>query len=363
MKPFSAFYFIKHNRSRSLALIFMISVTAILYLGAIYITSPRIHNERVYQPYQDYAFANLQYPSTPKDYERYKEMVNSLGSLKAMLPFTNNTCISSQNEMMIKNSIPTIMLTTEEDMKLFANTIPALLDCESIPTDGELVISSSLAKNANLQLNDYLPNESNENDSTRYKIVSIVDSKEFFAYGVDTSLPAYSVLLLRGGSKEAFAKDLLSLPANYNGINLTTYQSVIDSTYRDLGTFNIIFYLSLFLITAVLVITINATFVATYEKRTHEFSIYQALGFHRFNIISKIFKEILLMDLIGMIVALTISVVILFVMNKMVLNPKGLGLTYVNGLSITSILISNISIVLFSLLFRVRWFLKLESAT
>ncbi len=341
----------------------MISVTAILYLGAIYVTSPRIHNERIYRPYLDYAIAYLDYPSTQEDYDYYKEMISSLNSVKAILPFTDNSRITNKNEMRIENSLPIIMFTTQENMMTFASTVPELLGCEAIPKDGEAVISSSLATNVNLHLNDYLPIDMNENDSTRYKIVSIVNSNNFFAYGVDTKLTSYSVLILRGGSKEAFADDLLSVPANYNGIYLNTYQSLMDSSNRDLGSFNIIFYLSLFLITTVLVITINATFVGTYEKRTHEFSIYQALGFHRLKIMSKIFKEILLIDLIGMTVALIISIVTLFVLNKMLLYPKGLGLSYVNELSTTSILISNISIILFSIVFRIRWFLRLQSAT
>lgn len=358
MKPISAFYFIKHNKRRSIALIFMIAITAIVYLGALYITSPRTHNQRVYRPYQDYAPIYLDYPSTQEDYDTYKSMILSLSSVKTLLPFTTSYSIINTNEMMIDNPIETIVLTNEEDMKTFMASVPALQNAKIVPKDGDIIISSSLAKNAKIHLDDTI-NASDMSDFT-FHVVDIIECSDYFAYAVNTHANAYSALILRKGSKEEFTTDLSTLPSNYNGISLHTYEAMTETANNDLEIFNLIFYISLFLITAVLVITINATFVATYEKRTHEFSIYEALGFHKSEIIGKLVREIVLMDLIGLVIAISISLFVLFVINHQVLYPQGLGLNYVNGLSLTSILISNASIVLLNLLFRIRWYLRIK---
>lgn len=199
MKPFSARYFVTHNRRRALALIFMIAVTALCYVGGIYVTSPQYHSKRLNRPYQDYATLYLDYPSTQEDYDSLSKTILSLNSVKKIVPFSTAGYIQQKNEMRIENSLPVIALTTEDDFKLFSESIPEVASIQRIPGDGELIISSALAKNASIKIGDELFDSAvSFSFSKPFHVILIIESDNYFAYGVDTTATPYSALVLRG---------------------------------------------------------------------------------------------------------------------------------------------------------------------
>lgn len=356
MSPFSSFYYIKKNPKKALGIIFMILCMAICYLGGIYVKCMVFHAKLTNECYKDSARLFSGYGNTQEIYDTFRDQVKALPSVSDIIPVSTRLFITHHNEMNIENSFSGYVFTTLEDMTSFMHTIPTLPDDSFLPSQGEAVISSSLAANAGIKLGDTI-----NQDMTPYTVSCIFDSEYYYAYALDTTQEPFCSLIIRSYAKESeipamqqhFIEDLNTLTAP-DTVALYTYSSITEDDKRQFSFSDPIYFGVIALITIVLCITVNAALVGAYDKRRYEFSLYQAIGYSRHSIAKKIAKEILWMDLFGMLSAAIVSLLTLYLVNETLLYPNGMGLPYYTPSALISTLLCNLFVIGPAILIRIR---------
>ena len=90
----------------------------------------------------------------------------------------------------------------------------------------------------------------------------------------------------------------------------------------------------------VLAITINATFVANFDKRKYEFAIYRALGISNLKIFWKVLSEVLVLDVIGLLFGSAVSAVVMFVIDAS-MRSRGIVFAHFSINGVLAVLICN----------------------
>ena len=94
----------------------------------------------------------------------------------------------------------------------------------------------------------------------------------------------------------------------------------------------------------VLAITINATFVANFDKRKYEFAIYRALGISNLKIFWKVLSEVLVLDVIGLLFGSAVSAVVMFVIDAS-MRSRGIVFAHFSINGVLAVLICNTIVV------------------
>lgn len=371
MKPFSALFYLIKNRFRSVTLILMIAATTLCYIGGIYVYSMEHHFYRELRPYRDYAMMYQNYGCTQDDWDLIVDNLLSLPSVSSLMPVNNSPRIAYTNEISFQISQNVIVFPSIEDIISLNQIMSFVPDSSYLPSDGEIILSEGLAKNANIKEGDILTtSETLFNFDTPLKVKYIYSSLDYSAYGVDTTAIPYSLFILRKGDvndisgledpldrKEAFrqkfAEDLESIEVA-DVIKISTYTNQYSDLKSQMPIYYMIFYSVVILISIVLAITINATLIEAYGKRKSEFSIYRAIGIPNQKLTMKIIKEIALINLFGLTAGLLLNLVIIMIINQLIFYPRGLGLPYFHRNAAIATLCCDIFAIIPSTLLRIR---------
>lgn len=318
VRPFSPWRYILNNKLRAMVLILMMSFITVVFVCGMYIdNTPEIFRVSV-DPSDRYIFI-YQRTSSKEARAQFDQMKSELPDL---LPENANTILSVYNEYQHFESImkfncghPCYIFTSQEDFDLFrsrTHLIPEDVKLQNL----EIVMSEYLANNIDLKLGDAIPD-------SEFRVGKIESSWEGVrAYGIDeNSSPIPLMVLSNDGVCDQKLHDELNaisreLSKKYPLIAFETNSVYQETCEQDFEFMYLIFGAMTVLLSAVLLITINATFAAAYDKRKHEFAIYKAMGFTKGQIFRKVAGEVLVMNAMGLLIGAIMNAGVILVCNQ-----------------------------------------------
>lgn len=364
MKPFSAIYYIKENKKRSIALIVLIATISLCYMGGLYIQTGFNANERAYEANKDF---NIVYFKSDVDESNIKETLNSIENYDSVSKVFNvkyRMSVVSTCAMNIELYNRNICFKSTEDFKEYNDIVKIVPDDIALPKNNQMIISSNLAKNNKIKVGDIIKKHSDifDNADRDYQIVGIFDSDNHYVFSVNEDNEYYTYMVLRKdvpkseikSARENLNNDLSWTDTKNDNVWRSTNESLLNYYYDFAGIFKLIYYVIIALISLVLVITINAIFTGAYEKRHYEFCVYNAIGFSRKDIRRKIIKEAMIINLFGIILGAVLVLLSVTLLNVLTLIPNGMELSYYENISILPTIVCDILIISIVVLNQIR---------
>ncbi len=363
MKSFDALYYIKENKKRSLALIILIATVCICYLGGLYITAPSDNllssieiNKNYFVVYSTYNDEN------GKQIQEVHAEVKNLKSTGAYVDTNLSGLITINNIMNINLDFNPMYFKNSEDFSIF-NHLLELMPTNFLLADGEILISDQLSKNLGLSVGDtlFMNNKSVDYLERDYVVAGISNNIGFTAYIVDSQKHfGSSFLVIRNAAEDIqaaqtmLAKDSSMLKTKFPAVIINDYETIHKDITDSFEAFNYIYYAIIVMLALVLSITIHATFVGAYEKRKYEFSLYKALGYSNQQCLLKIAKEILFINLCGLVLGSILLLLTVYFLNEFLLNASGIPLPYFKLEALLATLLCDGIIILPILFTRLR---------
>ncbi len=363
MKSFDALYYIKENKKRSIALVILIATVCICYLGGLYITAPADNLFSSIEISKNYFVVYSTYDDENGEQIRQTyDLVKDLESTGAYVGINLGGSIFIKNIMNINLNFNPMYFQNSEDFKTF-NQLLELMPKDFTLADGEILLSKQLSKNLGLSVGDTLSmnNESVEYMERDYVVAGISDNLGFTAFATDSQKHfGSSFLVIRNTAEDisaaqaALAKDSAMLKTKFPAVIINDYNRIHKDVIDSFEAFNYIYYAIIIMLALVLSITIHATFVGAYEKRKYEFSLYKALGYSNQQCLLKIAKEILLINLYGLVLGSILLLLTVYFLNEFLLNAKGIPLPYFKLEALLATLLCDGIIIFPILLTRLR---------
>ncbi len=363
MKSFDALYYIKENTKRSLALILLIATVCICYLGGLYITAPAdnlISSIEINRNY--YTVSSTYDDENGVQIGQSYDLVKNLESTGAYVNIDLGGLISIKNIMNINLDFNPMYFKSSVDFSTF-NQLLGLLPKDFTLQDGEILLSEQLSKNLGLSIGDTLSmnNKSVDYMERDYVVAGISNNNGFTAYAVDSQKHfGSSFLVIRNAAEDIpaaqamLAKDSAVLKAKLPAVIINDYERIHKDISDSFEAFNYIYYAIIVMLALVLSITIHATFVGAYEKRKYEFSLYKALGYSNGQCLRKIAKEVLFLNLCGLVLGGILLLLTVYFLNEFLLTAQGIPLPFFKSEALLASLLCDGIIILPVLLTRLR---------
>ncbi len=318
MRPFSAFTYFRNNRLRVLVLILMMSFITVCFIGGMYVDNPgeifRITLEG------ENRFLVLDTRGTSNDsIEQYRELQ---GKLSSYLPEDISTIIYLNRYYEDFDSIMGFNCTTDhyifqsaEDFELF-KTRTGLVPEDVHLKNGETVMSEQLANNQGVHVGENLPKRKGLTLVATMKVPGMRAYSVYDMSGTNAMMIVGNDANFTVEKSREFADAAKKIVSDYPLVWTQTYSTDLEETEFELSFMYYIFFAIVIVVVIVLLVTINAAFTAAYDKRKHEFAIYKALGFTKFQIFRKIASEVLLMNLFAIVIGACINAGLVLVLNQ-----------------------------------------------
>jgi len=364
MKPFSAGYFIKENRMRSILLVFMFILSYIAYLGGLYITNIRSMFEYSLERMDRYA---VMYPEGEDiDFEQFEKVKEKVSKEEGIIIFQQGVIsgLFTDSIMGFENNYSAVSFRSVEDFKTFCRVVGIRCDFEQLK-GGSLVLSSLAASNRGMKIGDSLKEKEDESVYGSYTLDAITDEEGYSYYYMDDGRNGTNlsyVLLADGMTEQDFARYVEMLEQEFK-VDISSRQSMEEMLDRQLGSLNYIYMFIVVLMAVVMAVTINAAFVGMYQHRQPEFAVYRAIGISKRRIVGKVAGELLLMDLMGIIAGGIFLLLGVYLLNQLYLIPRGLMLFYYHPMALMGMLFCNLLVLIPLLVTRSRQLLKADICT
>lgn len=190
-----------------------------------------------------------------------------------------------------------------------------------------------------------------------YSVAYIYEKDVFQAYFItDQCYESGTLLLLckKDANPDEFYEIMEHIRLEYKGVKLTTNEERYHEVKETFAVNNIIYYSVIVIVAIVLSITANAVLVGIYDKRKNEFTLYSGIGIERKCIYRKIFNEILLMDILGILLCTAISILAITCLNTFLFGPSGLKLRYFNKTALAASICCNFAVLIPGTLLRIH---------
>lgn len=356
MKPISALYYIKENRLRCALLAFMFVLTYIAYIGGLYICNV----PEIYEYHEDamkkYAYI---YPDpSDSDFSKLNAAVAEIEQDDRITVIRQGyiSSMSISSVMGLHHSFFQQSFTRVEDFKTYCDFMGIKCDCSKLKV-GSMAASQMMVNNKGMELGKVYKGDRYDSMMAEYTLDAITNQKGPFVYYIDDRENLNYVLLPTGMSEEEFAEYTAELKQKYD---ISVYDRVYLMNIIDeqLNGMIVIYVFVLILLSVVMAVTVNAAFVGMYIHRKPEFAIYRAIGIGKREIIGKVVLELLTIDVIGLFAGGVIMFLILYLLNNLVLYPKGLLLFYCNYLALFGLALCNLAVLVPMIITRCRQLLK-----
>lgn len=361
MKPFSAMYFIKENRTRSCLLIFMFVLTYITYLGGIYISNLEQMWSYSLEEYKKYAII---YPTTTDvNGEEYEKALQKIKENEKLTSFQAGvfSFLFTKTIMGFSNDFPQHSFRSVQDFQSFCEI--AGIECGfSKLKKGSFITSYLGANNRGMKLGEQLKQLEDERVYGTYTLDAVLQKKGYLYYYIDNGQGGenYSYYILpKNMSEQEFEQYLQELKKEYD-VHINDYVSVSQDIQRQFNSFYRIFMFIVIFLAVVMALVINAAFAGMYQHRQPEFAVYRALGMGKGDIIKKVLKELLLMDVIGLIIGGVLLFLGIYLLNYLYLIPRGWKLFYYAPYALLGMLLCNITVLVVIMITRSHQLRKVD---
>lgn len=357
MKPFSAMYFIRENKTRCILLIFMLFLGYVAYLGGLYVTNPGDNWELPIAYYRRLARVN-DIAGDEENFARFLEEVEESG--KAVVLKNGSYNVFNWNSIMgFESGQVSLTFLTVQDFKIYCEAMGIACDFGNLKS-GSMIMSERFAKNVDLKIGDKIGKDYDENILREFTLDAITKEDGYLLYFItdeqDYNLSA--TLICKEGVTATEIYDFVhGLKEKYNLYLQEDFEEQISSQIKPL---KIIYTFIVILLAVIMAVTVNAAFVGMYQRRHFEFAVYRAIGISKGEIVKKIVGELLCMDGIAVLLGGGIFFLGLYLFNNLVLYPAGKYLRYFHPLALFSVMLCNLAVILPLMITRSRQMLKAD---
>lgn len=346
MKPFSALYYIKENKSKVFVCIFMIVLTAGLYIMGNFVASTEWSFRKEYEYSNKLVLVGAL--STDEDFNDYLQFLQQVKddpnlkcverSAKGFGNMTHNTTLG------FDMGGSAYVFNSKEDMQAVFEHLG--IDCDfSRIKDGSLVISKDFANNRGVKPGDVLDYSFDSAFNGEYPVDAIIDDGSYTCfYLVEDDASLLRMYIYSDTMEGDVLHDYVRALAGDKKVHISgSFQDYVKSQFE---MFYAIFYVVVIIISVIMAVTVNSVVTGFYMKRTYEFGIYRALGMSKKDVIKKCASEILVMDLIGFVIGMVVALLATYLINELAFNPNGIYLLYYSKVAFVGYLLCNILIVI-----------------
>lgn len=364
MSPFSPLYYIKQNKMRCILLMIMLMLSAVIYVGGLYVTAPvatfdlaKESNEKVVRLY-DYSVVDY----SESDFDKVIAEIEKDESLDYIYASSSGADLQWDTVMDFSCGSNQMTFGSVEDFKKHCELTGLEMDFSNLKK-GSLILTQLLADNLELSLGDKITENSGNNLINVYyeeglTVDCIIDQHGYGAYMIGEESTGFSFYLyginISGAELRSKA---MALEEKYNVLMGYLSTEEIDAQFE---AFYFIYGFIVILVSVIIAITINTAFAGMFQKRNFEFAVYRAIGISKAKILRKLVCELLLIDGIALAVGAVITTLFLYLFNNIVLYPDGLFLEYFHPLAFAGVVICNLLSLLPLILFRVRQIRKAD---
>lgn len=358
MKPFSPLYFIKENKSRCILLMFMIFLSYAAYFGGLYVSNPMDNFELAISYYDEFAHI---YPTTDdEDLSQFEAFKDELKQNEKVTVIECGQYGGFIWESVMGFTMGTVSFSfqTPEDFRTYCEYMDIECDLDSVKP-GSIIMSELFANNLGFKLGETINSSNNEYIYGDYTLAALTDEYGYITYLIDSE-PSTSTraLILGNGISGDEVYDIVYDAKSRNDVDV--YDMLEDEVRPQFASFNLIYFFIVILLSVILAVTINATFVGMYQRRSFEFAVYRAIGISKRRITGKIISELIIIDLIALVLGGIVFFLILYLLNNLVLYPDGKYLRYTEPIAVFGLVLGNITVLVPLIITRCRQLLKAD---
>lgn len=357
MKPFSAIYFVRENKTRCVLLMFMLFLGFAAYLGGIYVTNPRDNWDIPISYYDKFVQVNS-ITGDVEDFLLFLQEVEESGRAR-VVPTGSYNAFNWKTIMGFESGQASLTFCSVEDFQVYCEYMGIACNFDNLKT-GSMIMSDRFAKNAGLALGDSVDKDYNENIFREFTLDAITDEKGYFLYFItDEEDVTLNALLL--GKDGAQGGELYVLADRLKeGHDIYIHNGLAQNIDDQFETFNMIYMFIIVLVAVIMAVTVNAAFVGMYQRRNLEFAVYRAIGIPGKQIVGKIVKELLCMDAFVLVVGGAVFFLGLYLFNNLVLYPVGKYLRYFHPAAVFGFVLCNLAVLLPLMVTRSRQMLRAD---
>lgn len=360
MKPYSAFYYVKENRKRSLLLMLMIILSFGVYVGGLYVTNPYDSWQPHIETYEKIVSVGAN-SADDTAYRSFLKEAASSGKVTVIEMGTYNG-MNWETIMGIGTGQCAFSFRSVEDFKTFCELMEIECDYDNLKS-GSMIMSDRFAKNRRLSIGDKIDKSYEWNIFSEFTLDAITEEEGYILYFIneEDKTSTAATLIGNGIEGEELYDYVYGLQNQLdNPRDVFIYKGVKNDIDGQFEVFDLIYLFIALLLAIILAVTINAAFVSMYQRREFEFSVYRAIGISRRRIIGKIAGELLLIDAIALAVGTVAVLLGLYLFNNLVLYPAGKYLRYFNQTALFYMVICNVIIIVPLIITRCRQMLKAD---
>ncbi|MBO4389610.1 MAG: ABC transporter permease [Lachnospiraceae bacterium] len=354
MRPLSAAYYIKENKRRAAIIILLLFITTTMFLAGNYVSSVYYFWEKASE-YSD-SLCVVTALSTDEDFKEFAEFYEDLkkdGKLIVQprssrgMPGLSWICTLG-----FEMGSSSMVFDSPEDLKTAFEVLGIECDYSDVK-DGTIIISSALAEQHNLKKGDIVDPSVSEGFPGSFRIGAVIEDDSYIVYYVLHS--DGTPLRLNVISSEYRGQALRDhINEIRNGRKAEVGAPVRDSIKKQFEPFDLIFRAGMIMLSVILAVITGSVISGQFISRSYEFGVYRAIGISKGGILKKVALEMLLMDGIAILLGGVIIFLFTFLMNELHYIPSGKYLPYFSELGLEGFLISNILVVLPTILMNGR---------
>lgn len=344
-KPFSALYYMRENRGRTVICVFMMFLATLMFLAGNYIHSELYTFEKEFEYSDKIVVAGLQ--STDEEYRDFAAFIKDVEE-DDKLKFVMSSALGfggMQHGTVLELEMGgwSYVFNSAQDMQ-------AVFDHLGIEGDfsacghRSIIISRDFAKDKGIHLGDKVDHTFDKNLDGAYTVDAIIEDGSyctFYIYEDDGHLGRLYIYsdAMEGEALYDYVRNL----AGDRKVHIS--ESERSQVLPQFYIFYVLFYVIDILIAVVLAVTINSVITGQYLKRTYEFGVYRALGRGGKEVRAKVAAEVLSMNLIACLVGFAAVFLFTYLINELVYRPGGLFLLYASKIGVVGFAICDILIL------------------
>lgn len=370
MRPFSAFKYVSGNRGRSAVIAVMMACITVCFVAGMYIDHPYETFAVIFDRPSDYAWLSPNGNSLEvyDEFHEFRENIDDYtpDCAETVMPATMLN-IMFKSILGFDNMVPMPFFADTEDYSEFVRVTGAV-PSDIVLEDGELVMSQTLADNWGVKVGDVLQYEDDVWTKAAFgspmTVKAVVDIPGTVIYGVCSEYNTNTILVLRGEPSsaagfesrtvdEALGSMRQKINADYPHVKVYTNGIYLGEVTEELSMMNLILVTITILVGVVLAVTVNAAFSAAFDKRKYEYSIYKAIGFTNRQIFGKVFSEVMLLNVIGLVAGMILCTASILILNYL-LRPSGIYFFKISLNGLAAVLACDLIVVVPAVLLNMK---------
>lgn len=360
MRPFSAMYYIKENKRKSIIIIFMLFLTTFIFLAGNYIDSV-YYFWNSYNEYSD-KLCVVDAPASAEDYNDFTEFYNELKNDDKLIvqPRTGwgHRGLPWKCTMGFEMGTASMVFSSVDDMKQAFDQFGIECDYTDIK-DYSVVMSETFAKHYGLKKGDVIDSSTDKTIEGRYTLDALIDDESFVLFYVIPGDDA--VYRLNVMSPDMSGNELRDYIADRLGDRKAQISEPMrNEIERQFEPFFYIFFSGIILLSVVLSIVVNSVITGQYIRRVYEFGVYRAIGITKRGILKKCASEISMMNLLAVLFGAAVIIIFTFLINELYYIPDGKYLPYFSKIGLYGFLLSNVLVVIPTIISKGRGMAKAD---